>query len=292
MQSFNFKTRLAAIVCSLLFCFSADIFAQQSKDFSEINSAKIAEFSQASIAGSYDFNSHRKNRGGFETSLVIEQSDDGKLRVSFEGAYFYLANGEETFHESTAQGVFTIKGATANGKLIEEGSENTCSARLAFLNETVTLTSSKCDLNISPDATYKKAAAKSNAEVSLRAVPKPKKQSAHGKNQPFIEYDEDGKPDAVLNLMKSPGEREGCAAKESIFTGKLLTLDDSEEFVYEFTLADANRKRQKISLIITADDKLPSRDLHSILKVGANLTVKYLNCGNAPIASPTAIYRK
>lgn len=92
--------------------------------------------------------------------------------------------------------------------------------------------------------------------------------------------------------MSTCDEREGCADKEVTFTEKHVTLGNSEEFVYEFTLAGGNRKRQKISMVIAKDDKLPARDLHPIIKVGANLTVKYLNFGNAAIASPTAIYKK
>jgi hypothetical protein len=71
-----------------------------------------------------------------------------------------------------------------------------------------------------------------------------------------------------------------------------LTLDNSERFVYEFTLAGGNRKRQKFSMIIGEDDRLADEDLHAIIKVGANLRVSYINCGNAPIASPTAIYKQ
>lgn len=293
MKAIYFQKRIAAVGFLILACFAADGFAQQFEIFSGSKAAKLPEFSQAEMAGEYKINNHRRNKGGFENSLLVTPDENGKLRVSFEGTYFYLVSGEETFHESSAAGNFTIKGTTASGKFVEEGSANTCFAQLAFLNGTVTLSSSKCNLNIAPDGTYKKSAApQAVADVSLRQIPKPKRQSRHGKYQPFIQFDADDNPEAILNLMSTGDEREGCAEKELTFTGKLLTLDDSEEFVYEFTLADGNHRRQKISLIIGEEDKLSSRDLHAIIKVGANLTVKYLNCGNAPIASPTAIYRK
>jgi hypothetical protein len=293
MQLFQFQMRIAVIVYLFLFCLSADVFTQQIAIFSQNNGAIPAEFSQSSLAGNYTFSNHRKNKGGFENSLTIVQGENGRLRVSFEGTYFYLAGGDETFHESSAAGNFTMKGTTASGRFVEEGSDNTCFARLAFLNETVTLTSSNCDLNTSPDGTYKKSATpKTYTDVSLRPIPTPKRQSAHGKYQPFIQYDADDNPEAILNLMSTREERVGCEEKVLTFTGKLVALDNSEELVYEFTLVDGNRKRQKISLVIGKEDKLRARDLHAIIKVGANLTVKYLNCGNAPIASPTAIYKK
>jgi hypothetical protein len=45
-------------------------------------------------------------------------------------------------------------------------------------------------------------------------------------------------------------------------------------------------------MVISASDHLSSKNLQAIVKNGANLRVTYLNCGNAPIAAPTAIYRR
>jgi hypothetical protein len=289
MKSFNRSKRIAVIIYLFLFSFSADISAQQAAINILKNSSKSAENTSSEIVGTYRFNSHRRGRGGFENLLSIAPDRFGKLRVSFEGAYFFLAEGKEDFHDTSAQGEFLFETTTASGKLIEKDNGNGCRVQLAFLNQTVTVASTNCDLTVPPDGTYQKTAAQPQA---IRKVSKNKKQAAHDNTKPFIQLDDAGNPVAVLNLMSGAEIREGCSEKTLSFTGKMLTLDDSNESVYEFTLAGGNRKRQKFSSVITKDDRLSGEDLRKIIKAGANLRVSYINCGNAPIATPTAIYKQ
>ena len=64
------------------------------------------------------------------------------------------------------------------------------------------------------------------------------------------------------------------------------------DYVYEFTLASDNRKPQKISLALAAEDRLPFDDVRSIIKRRNHLEVNFIYCGNAGIATPTAIYKR
>jgi hypothetical protein len=289
MKSSNNSKRIAVIIYLFLFCSLANVFAQQTA-INIVRNNSSAKNTSAEIIGTYRFSNHRRGRGGFENVLSVELDRFGKLHVSFEGAYFFLAQGSENFHDASAQGEFLFEGTTANGKFIEKHNGNDCRVQLAFLNQTVTVASSNCDLTVPPDGTYQKTTA---VPTSInRRVSKNKKQTAHDNTKPFVQLDENENPVAVLNLMSSEEEREGCEDKTLSFTGKVLTLDNSHEFVYEFTLAGANRKRQKFSMSITADDRLSGEDLRAIIKIGANLRVSYINCGSAPIATLTAVYRK
>jgi len=62
--------------------------------------------------------------------------------------------------------------------------------------------------------------------------------------------------------------------------------------MFEFTLVNGNRKRQKFTLVLSSEDRLPFDDVRAIMREGNNLDVTYINCGNAPIATPTAIYKR
>jgi hypothetical protein len=274
----------------------------------EENKKSGATLSIADIEGRYEFNNYRKGKGGNMNFLTIEKgSDAAKIRVYWEGTNLFMANGAETFHERTAAGELRLKGNTASGKLVEEdGGTGGCAVTLTFAAEKVSLKSSTCDINVSPDGVYKKTAKQADEDSEspaksatpdseTRAAADSKNQSSKNDSKPFIQYDEAGAPTAIVNLMASAEERVGCEPEELTFAGKVSTLDNPDDFAYEFTLADgggsSSRKRQKISLILAKSDKIPADDVREIIKVGANLTVKYINCGNAPIASPITIYR-
>jgi len=115
------------------------------------NQAEWKETDAADVEGTYVLNNHREGKGGYVNSLTVTRADKGKISVSFEGTYFFDANGAETFHDTEAEGNLTLKGNVAGGKLIEDGSENGCMVELNFSDERVNLKSSNCDLNVTPD---------------------------------------------------------------------------------------------------------------------------------------------
>lgn len=269
---------------------SSAISAEENKEKSETLSIKDLE-------GRYEFNNHREGKGGNVNFLTIKKSGgSGEIDVFFEGTNFFMAGKAETFHEASAIGDLRVKGDTASGKLFEEGTENACPVTLTFAAGKVTLKSSNCDINVSPDGVYKKIgkpakdAESSDADVTEEKS-ETKKQSSDDGTKPSIQYDDAGNPNAVVNLSASEEERVGCEDKVLTFEGKVLALDNPDEVVYEFTLVNGNRKRQKISLIAGESDNLSAEDLREIIQVGANLSVNYINCGNAPIATPLAIYK-
>ena len=233
----------------------------------------------ADFAGYYEFNNHRENKGGSVNSLRIESAGEDEIHVFREGTNFFMAGKTETFHEASAYGDLKIIGNAARGVLYEDETENECHVALTFEGKKIFLKSTNCNINVLPDGTYKKAV-------------EPKADAADESEKPFIEYDDAGEASAVVNMMMAEGEREGCGEKELTFTGKVMKAETASEYDYEFTLAGGNRRRQHFSLVIVEEDKFAASDLQSIIKVGANLKVNYINCGNAPIASPTAIYKQ
>jgi hypothetical protein len=262
----------------------------------EENKKDSAPLSISDIEGRYEFNDHREGKGGNVNFLTIKKSGSAEIDVFYEGTNFFMAGKSETFHDASAIGDLKIKGNTAIGKLFEEGTENACPVTLTFAAGKVTLKSSNCDVNVSPDGVYKKIDKQADdADGSADDISEndkdAKKQPSKDAAKPFIQYDDAGKPNALVNLMATDEERVGCEDEVLTFEGKVLTLDNPDEVLYEFTLANGNRKRQKISLVVGESDDLSPDDLREIIKVGANLTVNYINCGNAPIATPVAVYK-
>ena len=234
------------------------------------------------VQGKYFLNNHKPDSEGYENSLTVTQNG-GKIRVTFEGTFFFMASGAETFHDTIAEGSLQLNGNTARGKLIEEGSGNSCSIELNFSAEHVNLKSSNCDLRVTPDGVYKK----NTGDAMPENTPE-----ENGSDEPFIRYDQNGTPNSIVNLMEREGERTGCEKEIWSFNGKVLSVESPDERVYEFTLVSSDRKRKKISFVIGKNDDLDPEDVRSIIKIGNNLEVTYINCGNAPIATPTAIYKQ
>lgn len=324
MKLYKSNKRFAAVGNFLLICFlfgnlachSASLASEKNVSNTTVenrqsgNSAAIsssgssyspAKKAALKVAGTYELNNYRVGKEGYVNSLTVAEKSNGKISVSYEGTFVFPANGAETFHEAEASGDLTLKGNQASGKLIEEGSESGCRIALNFTSERVNLKSTDCDLRVTPDGDYKRVSDKEaqdeNADVSDdetmtedKDVSEQTNDSADANQIPRIQYDADDKPIDIINLMEHEGEREGCGEEILTFTGKAMKVDYRGDYIYEFTLADGNRKRQKFALVILIDDNLPVADVRSIIKVGNNLEVRYINCGNAPIATPLAIY--
>jgi len=320
MKFYNLKTHSSKSIYLLLACFLFSCLAcqpvsiasgksvssktenQKTQANPEADSSKTenkpAENSTINVDGVYKFDDYRAGQGGYTNNLTIKKNKDGKINVYFEGTYAYPANGAETFHETSAEGDLMLNANTAGGKLTEEGSGSRCAVELNFSGEQVNLKSSDCNLNVKPDGVYKKGSdksAKEDIDGSYGDIPEEREtttKNSSGDKKPFIQYDADGTPNSVVNLMATAEDREGCSEEILFFSGKVLTVDNSDDSLYEFTLVNGSRKRQKFVLQIIEDDKLSPDDLRSIIKIGNNLEVSYIDCGNAPIASPLAIYKK
>jgi hypothetical protein len=267
--------------------------AEQTGAANQASTETSADNDTPEVEGTYGLNNHREGKGGYVNNLIVERADKGKIRVSFEGTYFFQANGAETFHDSSAYGTLTLKGNVASGKLTEEGSENGCTIELNFAaGGRVNLKSSNCDLNVTPDGVYLKGAEDKSKNLDADVVQGKTRQNSNNPGGAFIQYDDAGEPVALVNLMEHEGEREGCGDEVRTFTGKAITVESNGDFDFEFTLVDGNRKRQKITLVVDSDDKLPYDDLHSLIKTGNNLEVRFIYCGNGGFATPTAIYKQ
>jgi len=257
------------------------------------NQAESQETTDADeIEGTYNLNNHREGADGYENTLSVEKPAGGKMRVSFEGTYFYRANGAETFHESSAYGTLTVNGNVARGKLKEEGSDNGCTIELNFSAMRVNLKSTSCDLNVTPDGVYRRGAEDKSKNLDADVVEQDRRRKSPDNNQPFVQYDQSGEANGIVNLMERMGEREGCEEEVENYVGEVVKVDYIGDYVYEFTLSSDNRKPQKISLALAAEDRLPFSEVRSIIKRGNHLEVTFIRCGNAGIATPTAIYKR
>ena len=122
------------------------------------------EMQAPTFAGKYIYKTYRKGKGGFENYLEITNAAKGKLHISFEGTYFYMAGKDETFHEGSGEGDGQVKGNVVTANLTD-GVGN-CRLTLTFnetlmANEyTVTVKSTRCELNVVPDGLYRKQANK------------------------------------------------------------------------------------------------------------------------------------
>jgi hypothetical protein len=260
------------------------------------NQSPPAENAAPEIEGTYVLNDHRAGQDGHENSLIVEKEVKGKIRVAFEGTFFYRVDGAETFRESSAYGTLTLNGNVARGRLKEEGSENSCAIELNFsANGRVNLNSESCDLRVTPDGVYKKGAPNTENNLDADVVEKNRRQNSDDENdpnRPFVQYDQSGEPNGIVNLMQRDGERVGCEEDVMNYVGEVKKVDYIGDYVYEFTLASDNRKPQKISLALSAEDRLPFDDVRSIIRRGNHLEVTFIYCGNGGIATPTAIFKR
>jgi hypothetical protein len=256
------------------------------------NQAEPEETNIDDVEGTYRLNNHREGEEGYENTLVVENPAGGKMRVSFEGTFFYQANGAETFHESSAYGTLNVTGNVAKGNIKEEGSDNNCSIELNFSKERVNLKSANCDLNVTPDGVYQKGAKDKSKNLDADVVEQDRREKSDGGDRPFVQYDQLGEPNGIVNLMERDGERVGCEPDVMTYTGEVVKVDYIGDYVYEFTLKSDNRKPQKISLTLAAEDRLPFDDVRSIIKRGNHLEVRFIYCGNGAIPTPTAIFRR
>jgi len=72
------------------------------KDFA--GGANVIESQLKNLAGKYVYKNYRKGKGGFENQLEITNAARGRLHISFEGTYFFMAGRDETFHEGSGKG--------------------------------------------------------------------------------------------------------------------------------------------------------------------------------------------
>ena len=114
------------------------------------------------LTGKYVYKNYRKGKGGFENHLEITSGANGRLHVSFELTYFYMAGKDETFHEGSGEGDGQLKGNVLTSTL-SDGASGSCRVTLTF-GETllageyvVTVKAApSCEINVSPDGVYKK----------------------------------------------------------------------------------------------------------------------------------------
>lgn len=257
-------------------------------------SRETSETDATDAEGTFKLNNHRAGSEGYENSLIVEKAENGKMRVSFEGTFFYRANGAESFHEASAYGTLQVSGNVAKGKLTEEGSDNKCSIELNFTGEErVSLKSASCDLNVTPDGVYQKGAASTdNLDADVVENDRRRNSSDNDGDRPFIQYDQSGEANGIVNLMERDGERVGCEEDVMNYVGEVKKVDYVGDYVYEFTLESDNRRPQRIALALAAEDRLPFDDVRAIIRRGNHLEVTFIYCGNAGIATPTAIYKR
>lgn len=128
------------------------------------------------FTGKYVFKDYRKGKGGYVNQLEISDSANGRLHVTLELTYFYIAGRAETFHEGFAEGDGRLQGSVLSATL-SDGAGGSCHVTLTFKETlvageySVTLKSSQCQINVVPDGVYRREAAP--AKVSRVTAPRP-----------------------------------------------------------------------------------------------------------------------
>ncbi len=131
----------------------------------------------SNFTGKYVFKDYRKGRGGYVNQVEITDSPGGRLHMSFELTYFYMAGRAETFHEGSGEGEGRLQGNVLSATL-SDGAGGSCRVTMTFKETLVageyTLTvksTPPCELNVVPDGVYKKEA--TPAKVSRITAPRP-----------------------------------------------------------------------------------------------------------------------
>jgi hypothetical protein len=135
------------------------------------------ELQTRNLAGNYIYKNYRKGKGGFENHLEITNAARGRLHLSFEGTYFFMAGKDETFHEGSGEGDGQLNGDIVTATL-NDGAGGTCRVTLTVLDNqltderTITVRSVRCALNVSPDGVYRRDASKRSGQIIERNVPR------------------------------------------------------------------------------------------------------------------------
>jgi len=121
----------------------------------------VAIAQSVAYEGRYVFNDYREGRGGYVNSLEIRTGENGRLHLSFELTYLYMAGKAETFKEGSGEGDGQLKGNVLTATL-SDGANGSCRVTLTF-NETlvvgqhsIRVKSANCAINVVPDGLYVK----------------------------------------------------------------------------------------------------------------------------------------
>lgn len=133
----------------------------ESKETRTQNEAKSLEKQQQetdikSVVGTYEYDTE-KDGEGYDNSLEVTKSDDGKLFVNISGAYIYKVGETQSMHEAEGRGEAVLRGNRADATLVDEEGKP-CRATIIFQNNAADVKiPATCRFNIAFDGLYKKA---------------------------------------------------------------------------------------------------------------------------------------
>jgi hypothetical protein len=156
------RTRLA--VCLALFAASVGPgFARSTHHFvSQVQN----------VSGKYTLNTHREGKGGFVNELEVRSLAKGKLKVVFNGTFFYMAGPDETFHEGWGEGEGYLNGDVGT-VILDDGAGGKCWLTLTFSGNRVTVKSARvCRFNVDPNGVYTKAASQTTSPPARATGPR------------------------------------------------------------------------------------------------------------------------
>lgn len=138
----------STVTFSIIVCLMCGAF---SSEVTEASSLQVSNYT-----GRYVFKDYRKGRGGYVNQLDVVGGTDGRLQVSFELTYFYMARKAETFKEGSGEGEGQLNGNVLTATL-SDGAGGTCRVTLTFSRSnqsSVAVKSSGCAINVVPDGVY------------------------------------------------------------------------------------------------------------------------------------------
>lgn len=216
----------------------------------QANRSTKPEITAALAAGTYKLDTY-KNGSGNDNSLTIEDKGNGKLGVYISASYNYTNNGNESSHETEAEGDVYLKGSMAIGALKEiGGDDSSCRTTIIFgANQATIKVAANCHTNVALDGVYKKEKPKAaNRNAENAAV----RQISYDRLEAFINDFDNHRPGDRYVIVNVPTHKiektvraddNGNASYKGLFY--LQIDDDDSDVIYAFLTSAAMIKSLK-----------------------------------------------
>jgi hypothetical protein len=154
------RTRLAVVLALIASCVGPGFAGSNYHFVSQVQN----------VSGKYILHTHREGKGGFVNELEVENLAKGKLKVVFNGTFFYMAGRDETFHEGSGEGEGVLNGAVGS-VILDDRAGGKCWLTLTFSVNQVTVKAARvCGLNVDPNGVYTKTGGPTSTDNEMSSA--------------------------------------------------------------------------------------------------------------------------